>query len=158
MDKQQSLEKPVARMIDRLEERYGNAIHDINLLDQSDHVNGIDAVMIDCIGNVHKLQLTSQQTSIRIKLVPCQNQTAISFAYDDKHLMIDTKAADIFVQELSNGSTFIYTALQLHVMAQYDEFYMCFIHQDQEGQYLLSVPQDVFSRLLIETCNSIAID
>ena len=157
-------QQAIARMIERMEERMGNAIHSISSLDfykgtQADYINGIDAIMIDCTGSTYKLQFKSRQTGndICIELAIVPQMTAVSHEYKNKNFLVNTKAADIFIQELNGSTTFIYTALQLHTMAQYDEFWNNPIHQNREGQYLLFITQNRFQDFLLEISRDVAI-
>lgn len=162
----ESSQQAIARMLDRIDERYGNAICGVYPMDfdtatQADYINGIDANMVDCTGNSHKLQFKSRMdsTDICIELAIVPHATDLSYYHKKygKHFVVDTKAAEIFVQELADGTTFIYEALQLHVMAQYINFWLNPIYPNKEGQYLLFVPKAKFREMLLQTCTNKAV-
>jgi hypothetical protein len=161
MDKQQEIHSisAIQRMIEKMDERYGNAIHNISIIDfdkatQADFINGIDATMTDCTGNSHRLQFKSRMTStdICLELAPIPRQTNLSYysTRHNKYLILDTKSADIHIQEVSDGTTFIYTSLQLHTLTQYPQFWDNPIHRNKEGQYLLFIPADSFTDMLTQ--------
>ena len=153
----ESSQQAITRMLDRIDERLGNALSHIHIIDfdkstQADFINGIDAVAVDCAGSSHRLQFKSRVSSMEICLelatVPCATAVSYHSTKYDRNFLIDTKSADIFIQELNDGTTFIYSALQLHTMAQYDDFWQNPIHRNAEGQFLLFISADNF--LLIE--------
>lgn len=150
-------QEAIARMIERLEERCGNAIANISLIDfdsatQADYINGIDAIMVDCGGFTHKLQFKSRINSndVCIELAVAPRMTYVSYYSDkyDKHLMVNPKATDIFIQELADGTTFIYTSFQLFLLMQYELFWSSPIYRNKEGEYLLFIPKDDFEILI----------
>lgn len=168
MNEQQHIngENAVLRMQNVLADRLGPALQQIALTGfetatQADYINGIDAVMIDCAGMPTSLQFKSRQTGddVCIELATVPKQTAVSH-YNERHrrhFIVDTRAAQRFVQELKDGTTLIYDSMQLHVLAQYPDFWAFPIHKNPEGQFLLFIPKDRF-RFLLQCVNDLITD